>query len=211
MPVALKNSENDAVRIEELRILPASRPSRAAAASVQLRSWSYPPSHPPSSSLSSLSSSSSNIALAPVFLCACCGEVKPVPKTRRVIWSDTVAVAACVHKGFVKRLEFPFPQSACKHCYDIAKQATDLCRWSFPTESAFKGEHDNRKPVSHEAQVCSSTHLLSYFISITERQPHSIYCVLYFSNQFVPVCDRRRFKHPLHCPPRHVGPKHHRR
>lgn len=126
-----------------------------------------PPSlWPPPSTSSSLSSSRNDSVASssdcPTFICACCGVTKAFQKNRRYVWRATVAVATCVHKGFAKSLELPFPLDACKPCYDIAKEATDLFRWSFPSESSFVSEdhRSGKRPAktSHEAQVRLFSH-----------------------------------------------------
>jgi hypothetical protein len=134
----------------------------------------------------------------PTFTCACCGVTKPVQKHPRCVTRAAVAVATCVHKGFAKSLELPFPLDACKTCYEIAKKATDLFRWAFPSEYSFVSEDHRsgkrRAKAFPKAQVRLFSHhpvlfpfpapsafLRSHLISDTHSsQPH-----------YVPVCHHR--------------------
>jgi hypothetical protein len=106
------------------------------------------------------SSSSSSMTISSSFMCPCCGLTLPTPKHWRYIQSSHVAVAACVNQGFKKSLALPFPLKACKSCYEVTKQATALCLWAFPTESAFishtnKGKNLNLT-ASSQVRSCST-------------------------------------------------------
>jgi hypothetical protein len=122
---------------------------------------------------------------------ACCGLTKAAQKRRRYVTRATVAVATCVHKGFAKSLDLPFPLDACHTCHVIAKKATDLFRWSFPSEYSFVSEdlRYGKRPAkaSSEAQVrlfsdhtvlipfpAPSAFLRSHLISDTTLSNHTM-------------------------------------
>jgi hypothetical protein len=164
-----------------------------------------PPPPPPPSSFSysygsSSSNNSSNSSVSPALLCVCCGETK---LNRRYIGSASVAVAACVHKGFEKFLTLPFPLPSCDLCWKTAARATEVCRWSFPAVGAFMKENNKGKSlVSREApQVCSlfscSLHCLSLISFTLPLAPHS--------NQNTQVGHFGRRQNALHDPQRAAG------
>jgi len=135
---------NNVEEIEILRELASSCSSLTPSSSATtisgvclLENQTFPTTAATATLTSATSSSSSSMTISSSFMCPCCGLTLPTPKHWRYIQSSHVAVAACVNQGFKKSLALPFPLKACKSCYEVTKQATALCLWAFPTESAF--------------------------------------------------------------------------
>jgi hypothetical protein len=150
----------------------------------------------------------------PTFTCACCGLTKAVQKQRRYVTRATVAVATCMHKGFAKSLELPFPLDACHTCYVIAKKATDLFRWSFPSEYSFVSEDPRygKRPAKAfpKAQVRLFSHhpvLIPFPAPSFFVQSHLISGTHSFQPHHVPVGHHRWLQDTVRDPSRSAGPQ----
>jgi hypothetical protein len=78
----------------------------------------------------------------------------------------------------------PFPLDACKTCYEIAKKATYLFRWSFPPEYSFVSEDPRygKRPAkaSPKAQLAitvGSKTLCATLQEVLDHNHHNINCV----------------------------------